>query len=167
MVPVYILCRPGRSRVKLCWEKSRESTAWLVREVFHPSACCPFANPQSPSSSFHQRKIQKGKGQNCKNFCSRTQKNSSRTVYKKSLNNTLQYSFSSSLPVCVPVLAHQHRQPPSTSPKVLSLSLHSLTNGPSSSKLALVLSLMPAPFSLSERELVSTENRGRREQCVG
>lgn len=67
---------------------------------------------------------------------------------------------------CVPVLAHKHRQPPPASPQS-SLPLHSLTSSPSSSELALVLLLMPALFSQSESELVSTANGGRREQSAG
>lgn len=47
--PVCFLCHPVRWRVKLCWEDRRD-LAWLVSEVFNPSAYCPLAVPQSPSS---------------------------------------------------------------------------------------------------------------------
>lgn len=53
-------------------------------------------------------------------------------------------------------------------PPKQSLPLHSLTGGPSSSEPALVLLLMPALFSPSESELVSTANRREAgAQCVG
>ena len=102
-------CHLGHWGVKLRWERRRESIAWLVREVFHPGACCPLANPQSPSSPFQHGTIQKGERQNCvRTFAPDRRKTAARTVHDRSLNNALQYSLSSSLPVCVcvPVLAH-------------------------------------------------------------
>lgn len=62
-------------------EEERECIAWLVTEVFHPSARCPLASPQNPSSPFQQRKIQKDEGSNCvRTFAPDMRENSSRTV---------------------------------------------------------------------------------------
>lgn len=152
-----------------CAGRSKELIAWVLREVFRQSAWCPAANPQSRSSPFQQGKIQKGQIQNCvRTFLP----GGGETVAEQYTTEvlTMHCNILSPLPVCTCVCASPSPLAPSATlqlPPESSLSLHSLTSGPSSSELALVLSLMPAPFSLSESKLVLTQNRGRREQSVG
>lgn len=107
VLPVCFLVHWG---VKLRWVKRRESIAWLVREVFHPSACCPLANPQSPSSLFQHRKIQRGEGQNCVRTFAPDRGEPAAKQYAIEVS-TMNGNIPSPLlflcvSVCVPVLAH-------------------------------------------------------------
>lgn len=130
MLPVCFLCHLVHGRVELRWEKRRESIAWLVREVFHPSACCPLANPQSLSSPFQRRKIQRGEGQNwVRTFAPDREETAAKQYAAEVFNNARQYSLSSSLLfLCVYACA-------SPSPLALSATLH------------LPQKLSPSPFA--------------------
>ena len=68
VLPVCFLCHLVHRRVKRHWEKRRESIAWLVREVFHPGACCPVASPQSPSSHVSTEKSREAKDKTVRTF---------------------------------------------------------------------------------------------------
>lgn len=84
----------------------------------------------------------------------------SRTVHSKTLNNSLQYSVSFSF-LCVRVCQSKIIAQSGTLrlSQMCFLSLHLLTSGPSPSELALVLSLMPAPFSEWEQACFNTQRR--------
>lgn len=161
-LPVCFLCWLSQWGVKQCWEKSRDSIAWPVREIFLFGSSCPLANPRSLSFWAHHGKIQKSFRKAAWELFPLIGTKNNRTVCNRSLNNAQQYSLSSSLPVCL-----------CASPSPLTPSAPRLPTAHSASPFALgLLLLLPAsscsftdacPFLCGgrERELVSTANTGR------
>lgn len=159
-----LLCQLDQWGVKVRWGEKKESIAWLVTEVFHPGASCPLANPQSPSSLFQHGKIQKRKGQNCVRTFPPDGKETEAEQYAIEVSTMHDNIPSPLLFLCVSVCASPSPLALTASPRlppVLSLPLHSLTGSPSSSQAALVLLLMPALFSLSERERACFNSKHR------